>query len=230
MRVRLGSSGPGSSPHARGTLHREIHAVVFRAVHPRMRGEHQRAKDAAQDLGGSSPHARGTPGLGRWQICGVRFIPACAGNTIRVATNARQSAVHPRMRGEHRSRNVTHQPPLGSSPHARGTLSVSNHLCALGRFIPACAGNTSPTPITRAGLPVHPRMRGEHDRVHDGGVCCWRFIPACAGNTRLRCSVGLDIAVHPRMRGEHPDSQTRVVVVGSSPHARGTPRGARNQQ
>ena len=91
----------------------------------------------------------------------------------------------------------------GSSPLARGTLTVVACSGAAIRFIPAGAGNTF-APAARIGrAAVHPRWRGEHDHQQpvtnaglgssplargthvqpvDGEVER-RFIPAGAGNT-----------------------------------------------
>ena len=134
-----------------------------------------------------------------------RFIPACAGNTppyscpwmmvngssphargtpALSAPSPRRLPVHPRMRGEHFN--------------SRGWDVKSM------RFIPACAGNTSPDrKHTILQASVHPRMRGEHDCevvINDAIV---RFVPACAGNTSSSQCYGYMLTVHPRMRGEH---------------------------
>ena len=50
-----------------------------------------------------------------------RFIPACAGNTTVVRMVIGHSAVHPRLRGEHRPGIDIKGRPDGSSPPARGT-------------------------------------------------------------------------------------------------------------
>ena len=100
------------------------------------------------------------------------------------------------------------------------------------RFIPACAGNTTPCRTTAPPASVHPRVRGEHC-ARIGLVTlivgssprargtqphrrqrrqCDRFIPACAGNTsRSPCSPAT-ASVHPRVRGEHghPDAGKRA--------------------
>ena len=114
----------------------------------------------------------------------------------------------------------------------------------MGRFIPACAGNTFSNTRLRQTSSVHPRVRGEHcslDFRRDSKAgssprargtlhyrslfsSIYRFIPACAGNTRVkRWRRGLEL-VHPRVRGEHA-FVCRCVVgsSGSSPRARGTP-------
>ena len=90
----------------------------------------------------------------------------------------------------------------------------------------------------------HPRIRGEHrfcpttsygrqgSSPHPRGTpLCYThskqlsgIIPASAGNTasgKLRSPPPWD---HPRIRGEHPDRAVRMVLIlGSSPHPRGTP-------
>ena len=71
-----------------------------------------------------------------------------------------------------------------------------------------------------------PLARGTLFYAHRGALFS-RFIPARAGNTplpRMRHERG---AVHPRSRGEHPvDHQAACFAAGSSPLARGTPRGS----
>ncbi|MCP1633763.1 hypothetical protein J2T32_002320 [Kerstersia gyiorum] len=172
----------GSSPHARGTRadrregrskRRFIpacagntsmpgHTPCARPVHPRMRGEHQSGPLMRRGGGGSSPHARGTLSPLRPPLGGARFIPACAGNTLRRASPLPKGAVHPRMRGEHVAWGQPRDQLRGSSPHARGTLTRSFLEVFMSRFIPACAGNTLVAAVSVKGPAVHPRMRGEH--------------------------------------------------------------------
>jgi len=213
----------GSSPHARGTppaeagLIKEPRLIPACAgntdatgdcgdvtpAHPRMRGEHHPRSVVASLPGGSSPHARGTREpriIPRHQ---ERLIPACAGNTRHGLPVLSRPAAHPRMRGEHRFYDTLSVREIGSSPHARGTPWVGSCGCAACRLIPACAGNT---PMSRPAIDrraAHPRMRGEHARGGNDGLCrvgssphargthptppegtqALRLIPACAGNT-----------------------------------------------
>ena len=253
----------GSSPHARGTRNvRPCSAVLYRfipacagntftqvlnnikqSVHPRMRGEHYTFQSGIGSGRGSSPHARGTLVPGGGIRRGLRFIPACAGNTPTQLTSLKLVSVHPRMRGEHCFLPTQKERDSGSSPHARGTREFRCLERYTDRFIPACAGNTDD--ITHASdlNSVHPRMRGEHalpllgstplagSSPHARGtqmgiafeVCPKRFIPACAGNTAVRTVPHHCRAVHPRMRGEHNLNRGRKqICIGSSPHARGT--------
>ena len=112
------------------------------------------------------------------------------------------------------------------------------------RFIPARAGNTTGTGVSRGIATVHPRSRGEHPisqvsrrrwygssplargtrPVHPPHAARIRFIPARAGNTRLGCIGPPCTTVHPRSRGEHPPGRrSSTTESGSSPLARGTP-------
>ena len=128
------------------------------------------------------------------------------------------------MRGERTSPTTSATAPVGSSPHARGTLKPMESTEPHTRFIPACAGNAMERLGARASNTVHPRMRGERPLTfshvsdlsgsspHARGtpillntpILNRRFIPACAGNALINPFQG---------RGE----------TGSSPHARGTP-------
>ena len=155
------------------------------------------------------------------------------------------------MRGERSDREPCPGEDLGSSPHARGTLLQHVGRQPIERFIPACAGNAHQTGGFPAAEPVHPRMRGErsrgdstgtliggsspHARGTPAGRTCRtsqrRFIPACAGNAASPRPAPRARSVHPRMRGERSsDGFGRDAVDGSSPHARGTRRGVKQDE
>ena len=155
------SLSPGSSPHARGTLHALRHIRQVRrfipacagnaptrpparrgsTVHPRMRGERFCAGMVYLEEGGSSPHARGTLILSEINTHRQRFIPACAGNAVLDPRHAARPPVHPRMRGEREAYAALDLEQCGSSPHARGTPWRRRIAQLFARFIPACAGN-----------------------------------------------------------------------------------------
>jgi len=213
------------------------------AVHPRGRGEHRYSQSPPRAGSGSSPRARGThfavvrfPGR-------RRFIPAGAGNTLRVGSGTWAAAVHPRGRGEHRCTASPSIATNGSSPRARGTHKRAHAAYLKGRFIPAGAGNTVHTHNQRPSTAVHPRGRGEHAPgvVSVVDVCGSsprargtqfgtrsqaqhaRFIPAGAGNTASLRHTRRCWPVHPRGRGEHmPVCARKTIPIGSSPRARGT--------
>ncbi len=172
----------GSSPHTRGTLCiltirytllRFIPAyagntmslsffATWHTVHPRIRGEHDLLVQYPLFDLGSSPHTRGTHFRREFLKLRFRFIPAYAGNTVQRMRNQLVTAVHPRIRGEHRPSKAPDFYSVGSSPHTRGTPATSSSSGTNTRFIPAYAGNTPLDGWTEVPEPVHPRIRGEH--------------------------------------------------------------------
>ena len=131
----------------------------------------------------------------------------------------------------------------GSSPLARGTLSLCRRNCRRTRLIPARAGNTARHAAVLITAPAHPRSRGEHPSLKASlPPCCGssplargtpslsrntatftRLIPARAGNTFLARSCSAIPSAHPRSRGEHSSRVFKAArIVGSSPLARGT--------
>ena len=157
-----GVSTYGSSPRVRGThalrlgLCRRSRFIpacagntkssrpmaIMAAVHPRVCGEHVATILHFLFSPGSSPRVRGTPLRHLLNALRRRFIPACAGNTLRLKPTRRARAVHPRVCGEHDRTEGDPTSPGGSSPRVRGTHAVTEADLYGGRFIPACAGNT----------------------------------------------------------------------------------------
>ena len=174
--------GAGSSPQARGTRSnrtslmpyvRFIPAgagntrVIFggcknRAVHPRRRGEHISTRPQPHTPVGSSPQARGTHASAPTNVVIYRFIPAGAGNTEGHGHRVEEDPVHPRRRGEHIVTAAYQHSEIGSSPQARGTLTIATAPRICSRFIPAGAGNTLRLHPRSLKMSVHPRRRGEH--------------------------------------------------------------------
>ena len=153
---------------------------------------------------------------------GVRFIPACAGNSF--AKGARQcwQPVHPRVCGEQTDLSDTEGHGTGSSPRVRGTDPGCARAGIRDRFIPACAGNSAALCRSLHLISVHPRVCGEqigvqlNDVVVRGSsprvrgtvlqnpvqILLRRFIPACAGNRPERWKWNSRRTVHPRVCGE----------------------------
>ena len=131
-------------------------------VHPRLCGEHQFGALFPDIEVGSSPPVRGTlQSPFRWRYA-IRFIPACAGNTVRGDLAHAMRPVHPRLCGEHALRVLEVSGVHGSSPPVRGTPWQVAFLSGCCRFIPACAGNTKVEPCEKGADSVHPRLCGEH--------------------------------------------------------------------
>ena len=207
-------------------------------VHPRSAGNTNSAMTR-----GSSPRVRGTPPQAP--------VSACAGNLflrpgVHVCGEHMTPGSSPRVRGTLYQlvyMRADYQFVYGSSPRVRGTHSSAHRLCAVRRFIPACAGNTLLRHSGGLNRPVHPRVCGEHvsqgelrrdatgssPRVRgtplavSSDVTVNRFIPACAGNTAAASVAVPALPVHPRVCGEHAlPAESTARVPGSSPRVRGT--------
>ncbi len=236
-------SSSGSSPRARGTQHAAEDARGDGRFIPAGAGNTRTGRVLPSALGGSSPRARGTRHPISSESRSTRFIPAGAGNTMNRCRFRCPLAVHPRGRGEHENRAHADAALSGSSPRARGTLSVSDTMRSSNRFIPAGAGNTIPARPRAGYVAVHPRGRREHSppkrlaRSASGSSPRargaperddlarqeLRFIPAGAGNTPRSITLARMAAVHPRGRGEHRTKFSYGHMGhGSSPRARGT--------
>ena len=176
-------------------------------------------------------------------FCGLRFIPAGAGNRSRPAPGACSEPVHPRWRGEQLAATCGRNCRGGSSPLARGTGAAMVYSSVSSRFIPAGAGNRRLDRPVHDHATVHPRWRGEQGRrgitanEKDGssplarGTDCVarqlarlrRFIPAGAGNRGFCRTRNPQSSVHPRWRGDQLEEAVKVQLPpGSSPLARGT--------
>ena len=192
---------------------------------------------------GSSPRVRGTRSARPGCTDDLRFIPACAGNSLASATLSTARTVHPRVCGELISLRYSTKLKRGSSPRVRGTRDIYNCKPALVRFIPACAGNSSRLSGIHHPRAVHPRVCGELVRVIvplSGNVgssprvrgtpdqrsrrgAPVRFIPACAGNSLVSSAPVYWAPVHPRVCGELRAAATATEAYhGSSPRVRGT--------
>ena len=208
-RGRLGRPIVGSSPLARGTLAGlPGWRIGGRRLHPRSRGERISMVRRRFWSAGSSPLARGTRLRVRPRCHRDRFIPARAGNTTTPPHRPALPPVHPRSRGERADIPPAHPDFAGSSPLARGTPAVftAPSRSARFRFIPARAGNAQRTAGERTRCAVHPRSRGERDRLQ----------------VRRRRGTGSS----PLARGTRPHrGRVRALRHGSSPLARGTPIG-----
>ena len=133
----------GSSPRVRGTLLVPGRRLVRRGIipacagntprswgrqaatgdHPRVCGEHFYSIAVGTKVKGSSPRVRGTLDRVGAHDGGEGIIPACAGNTHGADYSWLSRRDHPRVCGEHDTRQHHKGWCLGSSPRVRGTLS-----------------------------------------------------------------------------------------------------------
>ena len=191
--------------------------------HPRVGGEHTRITAWSYESDGSSPRGRGTRKSSSSITPAFRIIPAWAGNTVERYELLLCFSDHPRVGGEHNRQQWRSQFRDGSSPRGRGTQAQRRLYPPKRRIIPAWAGNTCHSVLTRARDADHPRVGGEHvsapvssptaagssprGRGTPSASHCDlfenRIIPAWAGNTRADRARDPPLADHPRVGGEH---------------------------
>ena len=142
-----------------GSVHR---LRGYRTVHPRVYGEYCCVPDALALYTGSSPRVRGIRIARFYTRHGLRFIPACTGNTYRSVSPCGWTAVHPRVYGEYIDNIMSRWDSAGSSPRVRGIRTGAQATRPVRRFIPACTGNTTIFPSGPMTMAVHPRVYGEY--------------------------------------------------------------------
>ena len=262
--------GRGSSPLARGLpeWYEQMRAgagiiparagftVMPRSItaalkdHPRSRGVYPTRTAARRPAHGSSPLARGLhePLGGRGGPVGI--IPARAGFTLLVPDGLPQDEDHPRSRGVYRRGRRARSNCCGSSPLARGLLSVEVNASERAGIIPARAGFTRQAHPGRRGQGDHPRSRGVYPASSSGtpgargssplarglrrrgrfGGLRRGIIPARAGFTGGSALPYHHETDHPRSRGVYSAaSLASWRMAGSSPLARGLHRRLRRQ-
>ena len=236
--------------------------------HPRSRGVYLGPLRARFALVGSSPLARGLRERRDRRAEDQRIIPARAGFTVRRGQAGRPARIiparagftgrgafqepkhmdHPRSRGVYGYEVGSLSRSHGSSPLARGLLSVRWCTGRGGGIIPARAGFTTSGFLLQCAAADHPRSRGVYNMNLDGlphypgssplarGLLSLprrirgfaRIIPARAGFTLPVAVRGGGGADHPRSRGVYMRRRrSSSTAAGSSPLARGLPPTAR---
>ena len=142
VRVPPAFVGVGLIPARAGNTGSLAQLVAFQRAHPRSRGEHTLCFSMFASAPGSSPLARGTLQKPKPERNRDGLIPARAGNTHAVITDALVDRAHPRSRGEHNAQKAQQLKDQGSSPLARGTHRKIHDRLRREGLIPARAGNT----------------------------------------------------------------------------------------
>ena len=214
----------GLSPRVRGNLPRGVRracAVYRPGLSPRVRGNHVVAFPAA---------------------CGVRSIPACAGEPERRRPDSVRATVYPRVCGGTDWSRRGRRSRRGLSPRVRGNPGGTSKRDAAWRSIPACAGEPTLSLGSHTATTVYPRVCGGTSisrryksspyglspRVR-GNPSDFReskrqrgSIPACAGEPDEEAQRGAGLPVYPRVCGGTLDSSDEdAPAMGLSPRVRG---------
>ena len=88
-------------PAHAGSTHQVPNSYFSHWAHPRSRGEHRHAEELAKRTKGSSPLTRGARMSRNAELRVRGLIPAHAGSTSRLLSDAESTPAHPRSRGEH---------------------------------------------------------------------------------------------------------------------------------
>ena len=130
--------------------------------HPRGCGEHSRASGVGSLRVGSSPRMRGALSFAAFRTVVRGIIPADAGSTLSISTNAVPMLDHPRGCGEHQWRIPKNAIDAGSSPRMRGAHADCLRRLLTNGIIPADAGSTLSSGKGAGVYQDHPRGCGEH--------------------------------------------------------------------
>ena len=174
-------------------------------VHPHVRGENFSCFVIIRNSIGTPPRAWGKRIRSIWTCFCRRYTPTCVGKTSISSASLLSSSVHPHVRGENYVKQSAFQNYNGTPPRAWGKPLFPPSLREESRYTPTCVGKTlSPQPA-RAGLAVHPHVRGENtchliDHNQDFGTPprAWgklhvgeldrplhRYTPTCVGKTNI---------------------------------------------
>ncbi len=130
----------------------------------------------------------------------------------------------------------------GSPPRAWGLLEGRLANDKKHRFTPTCVGTTGDSATSRAGMTVHPHVRGDYSFSNSraffaagspprawglqypagANVSVRRFTPTCVGTTDCHSTTNASIAVHPHVRGDYKKlTPILLLPFGSPPRAWG---------
>ena len=232
----------GSIPAWAGETVRYLLPVDANPVYPRVGGGNPHTNRKSLGILGLSPRGRGKPNANRRIHCGLRSIPAWAGETLSSRTCRPAAGVYPRVGGGNPIKNPFAGPNAGLSPRGRGKLLGTVIRIPRRRSIPAWAGETPPIAPERAQCEVYPRVGGGNSpfpsrsprykglsprgrgkpRTRQRKNWLPRSIPAWAGETvGVRGRPGA-LPVYPRVGGGNSSAMlTGNGSGGLSPRGRG---------
>ena len=129
------------TPACAGNRRRPPWPMAVGRDHPRVCGEQRLAHQGFPNPAGSPPRVRGTDPGGGVQALRGGITPACAGNSLPLASSPPCWWDHPRVCGEQADNNVCMAAKAGSPPRVRGTARLNCPSKIRIWITPACAGN-----------------------------------------------------------------------------------------
>ena len=157
---------------------------------------------------GSSPLARGLQSQPTGRRTQDRIIPARAGFTPRPRGYEPTAADHPRSRGVYAAEAILWTAWRGSSPLARGLLTVNEDILRRAWIIPARAGFTLNCILILCMGRDHPRSRGVYNMPAPPAGWEWGSSPLARGLPYLSVICVTDCWIIPARAGFTPDVDT----------------------
>ena len=186
------SPSSGTSPRVRGKPQSQVPVRLCPRVHPRVCGGNPQDQILVVHAPGTSPRVRGKLDASAESDDPVRYIPACAGETLRPPDVCHPAKVHPRVCGGNRSTDPPAALICGTSPRVKPESGPVHPR--------VCGGNQNRVRPTPSRTGTSPRVRGKPP-------CSTPFcpvvgyIPACAGETGSVPGAPVKVRVHPRVCG-----------------------------
>ena len=150
-----------------------------------------------------------------------RIIPARAGFTALRVSDCELIPDHPRSRGVYRIVQSLMRHESGSSPLARGLRWLLSGAELQGRIIPARAGFTGTSGLTRYVRADHPRSRGVYALLLLGADESMGSSPLARGLLRGRGEEFARVGIIPARAGFTPRRPARWCHRGDHPRSRG---------
>ena len=173
------------------------------------------------EVEGSSPLARGLLDRSADQRQRLGIIPARAGFTGDDGGDGGVHGDHPRSRGVYGRASSERTAHRGSSPLARGLLSLHLRIVLSNRIIPARAGFTVPGNRCVVHSTDHPRSRGVYPGLEENGVGDPGSSPLARGLRGVTFSVPLGFRIIPARAGFTPSSMSCCPTRRDHPRSRG---------
>ena len=196
---------------------------AYQGLSPRVRGNHEAARDEIMDTG-SIPACAGEPMcLARTVLPEPVYPRVCGGTSSSIGRSISLNGLSPRVRGNLRVRIIRNK-QSGSIPACAGEPPQPTRMRRMGGVYPrVCGGTISTCACWIPSTGLSPRVRGNHCAEHVG-IGRERSIPACAGEPTSTTRSRTSKQVYPRVCGGTQYVRRQCWrAKGLSPRVRGNP-------